>query len=649
MRGRTNQVTNNSARWWLRTLLITCMLGGHWVSVQGQPDRLLDAQHTVVRLERADFRLTQDPLPPDSTAVWQRIALPDNWNVTHPGQGGHGWYRFRFQVEPIPATPQAIYFPRASMNATVYLNGVLIDNSGGLSGAAMRNWNRPFLIPFLPRYLQAGNNELLIRVDADADDMGGLSAVEVGQLSVLSSSYQQRRFIQLVIPQFAEVVMALVGLVTLGFWLLLKDPLYGYFTLVLGAHFVRNLDFVLNDLLVPTSWIQMGVVSAVCWFVIFLALFSMRLLRLNWPKVERGLLALSGLVALAFLLLGGSPWAASAALGLHVAALGLGLVVLAVLMPHVGRSPYVESLPLTGAGMVSLALGVHDVLQRVGWLSTHSPRLSHLAAPVLILTMAIILFSRYLKNTMHLEQANRNLEQEVEQKTAQLLQTLRTQHQLEQGQAVLQERELILREMHDGVGNYLTIALRTMGRAVPDMALLHDALKSCMLDLRLMVDSLGASETGADTVATVLGNLRYRIEPALKAEGMALVWEVSDVDISQALTPRSVLNLTRIFQEAFTNVLKHANASQVVLRAEMSDRHDGRWTVITLLDDGLWLASADMPSHGLGNMRRRAEQLGGKLLINRTPTGSSVELSLPALMSHGSTFERAREYGPRED
>jgi signal transduction histidine kinase len=67
------------------------------------------------------------------------------------------------------------------------------------------------------------------------------------------------------------------------------------------------------------------------------------------------------------------------------------------------------------------------------------------------------------------------------------------------------------------------------------------------------------------------------------------------------------------------------------------------------LDDGLWLASADMPSHGLGNMRRRAEQLGGKLLINRTPTGSSVELSLPALMSHGSTFERAREYGPRED
>jgi hypothetical protein len=117
------------------------------------------------------------------------------------------------------------------MNATVFLNGTLIDNSGGLFENGSRNWNRPFFIRFLPKHLQVGNNELLIRVDADADIMGGLSSLAIGQASLLNPDYQQRRFIQLVLPQISGVLIALVCMGTFGFWLLLRDPLYGYFTI----------------------------------------------------------------------------------------------------------------------------------------------------------------------------------------------------------------------------------------------------------------------------------------------------------------------------------------------------------------------------------------------------------------------------------
>jgi signal transduction histidine kinase len=193
----------------------------------------------------------------------------------------------------------------------------------------------------------------------------------------------------------------------------------------------------------------------------------------------------------------------------------------------------------------------------------------------------------------------------------------------------LQERALILREMHDGVGNFLTLALRAAASSVPDMVFLNELLKNCMLDLRLMIDSLGESDSGADTVATVLGNLRYRMDPALKAEGIEFTWKVEDVKILAPLSPRNVLNLTRIFQEALTNVIKHAQASTVVMQSETILRSERRWAVITLSDNGRWNRPSESTSYGLENMQSRADQLHGFLRVMRTPVGSIVELSLP--------------------
>jgi signal transduction histidine kinase len=515
------------------------------------------------------------------------------------------------------------------MSAQVFLNGTLIDNSGGLFENGLRNWNRPLMIQFLPRHLQLGANELLISVEAQADSLGGLSAVEVGPASALRKPYGQRRFIQLVLPELSEAVIALVCLVTFGLWLRLRDPIYGYFTLAAGTRFVRELDSLFNDLAFPLLWDQLGVSAMVCWFAIFLALFAFRLLLLNWPRVERALLMLVGLIALALLALHGSPWAVVATGVLHVLALVVGFVGVLVLLPRVGRVPLVESLPLAAAGSVCLMLGVHDVLQRFGLLLTDTPRLSQLGAPVLIMTMSAILFSRHVRNTVLIEAANRFLELTVATKSAQLVQALQQQHQLEQQQAVQLQREHIMREMHDGVGNYLTVALREGVRQLPDMKLLNAALNNCMLDLRLMIDSLSQGDGAADGVATVLGNLRYRMEPALRAEGIVLTWDVQPVEMLTPMTPRDVLNLTRIFQEALTNVIKHAHASQVVMRFETVLRDGRPWGVVSLSDNGCWRQPNETAGHGLANMRRRAGQLEAELHLRCSDTGSTVALSLP--------------------
>jgi signal transduction histidine kinase len=606
-------------------------------SVRAQSESASQTLSGVVRFESADFLLTKSDAPPAVDSQWQRLDLPDNWNVNHRGQGGSGWYRMHLLVTEVPETLHAVYLARASMRATFFLNGLVIDNSGGLFENGLRNWNRPALIKFLPRNFIPGVNEILIRVDSDADALGGLSTIEVGPATMLEPRYQFRRLIQLEIPQIAEVVMALICAVTFGFWFFLRDPLYGYFTLAAGARFMRELDTLFNGVTLPEGWDQLAVACLVCWCVIFLLLFSIKLLRLNWKKSEKGLLWCALGVAAIFPILGGHSPAARAAEVLHVTTLVLGLVGLIVLIPKMGRVPYSESVPLALAGITTLLFGVHDVLQRLGVYWVDVQRLSQLGVPLLIFTMAAILFSRHIQNTKALANSNIDLEERVAKKSSELVQALQLQHQMQQMDAVYQERELILREMHDGVGNYLSIALRSLSRAAPDLPLLQRTLKDCMLDLRLMIDSLGDGDSGADTLATVLGNLRYRMAPALKSEGIQLVWNVHEIDTAVELTTRNVLNLTRIFQEALTNVLKHANATQAEMRTEKVVRDGHSWALVALFDNGQWRNAEGEPGNGIANMGHRAAQLCGRLAVIHTDDGSCVELLLP--LAHDAMLE----------
>ena len=66
----------------------------------------------------------------------------------------------------------------------------------------------------------------------------------------------------------------------------------------------------------------------------------------------------------------------------------------------------------------------------------------------------------------------------------------------------------------------------------------------------------------------VLGSLRYRLEPRLNAAGIRLNWQVRELAPLPNLTPRNVLHILRVVQEALTNVLKHAGANLITVTTE---------------------------------------------------------------------------------
>jgi signal transduction histidine kinase len=87
--------------------------------------------------------------------------------------------------------------------------------------------------------------------------------------------------------------------------------------------------------------------------------------------------------------------------------------------------------------------------------------------------------------------------------------------------------------------------------------------------------------------------------------------------------------LIRIFQEALSNIRKHANATQVWI----SYQQENQSILFEIQDDGDGFSPEDVTGtsrHGLRGMRERAELIGADFqVISRPSEGTIVRIRLP--------------------
>jgi signal transduction histidine kinase len=149
-----------------------------------------------------------------------------------------------------------------------------------------------------------------------------------------------------------------------------------------------------------------------------------------------------------------------------------------------------------------------------------------------------------------------------------------------------------------------------------------------------------------DAIATV-GRVTRELRPGiLKDFGLAAAIESQGEDFAQRtgitcnilctdhdLDPDydTALALFRIFQEALTNVSKHARGSEVNVRL----MQEGDEVVLEIADNGCGLAAADLQkprSFGLRGIRERMRSLGGRLDLSPVaPHGTRLVLRAPLL------------------
>ncbi|MEJ1960125.1 MAG: ATP-binding protein [Gammaproteobacteria bacterium] len=210
------------------------------------------------------------------------------------------------------------------------------------------------------------------------------------------------------------------------------------------------------------------------------------------------------------------------------------------------------------------------------------------------------------------------LAREIETSQGRLLEA---QHQ----QSVLQERQRVMQDMHDGLGSALSSSLVCLERGELSVAGAAAVMRECVDDLRLIVDSM---EPTASDPATLLGMLRHRLQRRIQASGVALRWHMVDLPALSWLEPSLALDLLRLVQEAITNVLNHAQASELELVA----RHAGHEIELVVRDNGngFDVSARSTAGRGVRIMHTRAARLGAQLRVQSVPgVGTLIGLRLP--------------------
>ena len=108
-------------------LLIAITLGIVAASVA---DTEADSVQTLTQFER--FYIHDQTSPPVESANWEAVTLKDTWNLRQRLQHQEAWYKTHFTYTE-QESDKAIFVPRISANASFWLNGVEIGNTGSFS------------------------------------------------------------------------------------------------------------------------------------------------------------------------------------------------------------------------------------------------------------------------------------------------------------------------------------------------------------------------------------------------------------------------------------------------------------------------------------------------------------------------------------
>jgi signal transduction histidine kinase len=198
---------------------------------------------------------------------------------------------------------------------------------------------------------------------------------------------------------------------------------------------------------------------------------------------------------------------------------------------------------------------------------------------------------------------------------------------LERSKAILEERERIMRDMHDGIGGQLVASLAMLEREQDSEIKnnIHTVLTECLNDLRLIIHSLSMQN---NVMGSLLADFKYRTSRKLEQLDIDLDWQVAGEADELAIKPQTGLHLLRILQEAFTNILKHSGANQIRFEASVEQS----LFCIEIEDNGQFtpLDETDHTGHGIRNMKSRAAKLDGSLLIERMNAGGCrIVLNFP--------------------
>jgi two-component system sensor histidine kinase UhpB len=191
------------------------------------------------------------------------------------------------------------------------------------------------------------------------------------------------------------------------------------------------------------------------------------------------------------------------------------------------------------------------------------------------------------------------------------------------------ERRRVAAELHDEIGQSVTALVldleRSIGQVPPAQAggleRSRDVAANLLEDVRRLARSLRPEVLDELGLVPAVRNLCDRLSAR------------TGMEIRAALPPNDrplgedvELVIYRVAQEALTNVLRHAEASNADLDLAVSDHE----VELRVADDGKGLPARQPQGNGIRGMRERAVSVGGRVTVRDAPgAGTEVLLRIP--------------------
>ena len=194
-----------------------------------------------------------------------------------------------------------------------------------------------------------------------------------------------------------------------------------------------------------------------------------------------------------------------------------------------------------------------------------------------------------------------------------------------QAERAMHQRKHLLRDLHDGMGGLTANLAQLAALGEEDNREEVDRLLKSIeqlaiegnRELRLLMNSL---ESGVTYWGDFLREFRSHAEPLAESKCIALHWKTTGRPAVETIADLpAALSLMRAFKEAMSNLARHSEASRASVRVTFRSRCLG----VLVSDNGRGFPEnhSSRGGRGLANMRRRMEELGGRLRIRNSGGG----------------------------
>ncbi|MEG3767841.1 ATP-binding protein [Alteromonas sp. 14N.309.X.WAT.G.H12] len=206
--------------------------------------------------------------------------------------------------------------------------------------------------------------------------------------------------------------------------------------------------------------------------------------------------------------------------------------------------------------------------------------------------------------------------------------SLKTEEEQVRRLALMQERTVIARELHDSLAqalSYLKIQVTRLNYAIKKedkntindvSAELEHGLKSAYRQLRELLTTFRLKVDGSG----LLNALQVTVQQLMKQSNLTITLDYQLNNIP--LTPNEEIHLLQIIREASQNAVHHSKGTQLTISVQ---QQADKSVFLSIEDNGIGIpvSSEKLNHYGLAIMKERSRHLGGDITVERRAQGGT--------------------------